>query len=180
MNPLEFQLKQLVKLFKAANVSARKLPLLGEAARAALAVGANPKAQEYARALVDLAQRSPGGGDGNALHEGHTLMGLAALRLGNPALAQSELAASAQGPPTPQLASLGPSMELAAVLANRGERATVLAYLAACAQLWPKGVERLTEWSAAVRDGKIPEDWPGSESKPPKPAEPNQLDAPKP
>lgn len=94
---------------------------------------------------------------GNALHRGHTILGLAALARGDVAGARQHLAASADVPGSPQLDSFGPSMALAQALADRGERAAVIAFLARCARFWKDDFGALQRWTAALVLGQAPD-----------------------
>ena len=59
---------------------------------------------------------------------------------------------------TPALDSFGPNMTLAKELLQEGERDVVLEFFELCSEFWKTGREgRLTEWSNAVKEGKIPD-----------------------
>jgi hypothetical protein len=93
---------------------------------------------------------------GNAIHAGHTVLGLVALRRGDTARAAAELQASANHAGSPQLASFGPSMQLAKELLRHGLMAEVLDYLGQCRSFWRHGELWLHIWSQKVRRGVVP------------------------
>jgi hypothetical protein len=120
--------------------------------------GAAGKAAAYAEELLDAAAKHPSDWNyGNALHDGHTVLGLLALRQGEVAKAREQLLASASTPGSPQLRSFGPTMRLAKELLEKGEKDAVLEYLTLCRNFWATGAINLSAWSEAVRDGRTPD-----------------------
>ena len=115
------------------------------------------EAETLARRSLSLASEFVGNWNhGNALHAGHTVLGLVALRRGDTAKAVAELQASAKHAGSPQLASFGPSMQLAKELLRRGLKAEVLDYMEQCRAFWKQGELWLHIWSQKVRRGVIP------------------------
>ncbi|RYG46042.1 hypothetical protein EON79_11140 [bacterium] len=94
--------------------------------------------------------------DGDAVHCGHRILGQIALQKGDLEAAKSHLLKSAKVDGSPVLGSFGPSMELAKLLLQKGERATVAEYLERCGEFWED--ERQVRWLKQVRDGGTP-DW---------------------
>jgi hypothetical protein len=92
----------------------------------------------------------------NALHSGHTVLGLLALRDGQIPKAISELHASANVSGSPQLGSFGPSMRLAKGLLEKSEIAQVLVYLEACKNFWEMGHSWITVWEKKISRGAVP------------------------
>ena len=135
-----------------------RVGLLAEATRAALAAGNTDRARQYAQQIGVAAAE----GDGELLHLAHTLLGIVALRSGNPDEAVTQLMRSARVPVTGRMAAEGPSMELAWMLAQAGRREAVVQYLRACRDLWPEGTGRLQAWEATIIAGSIPEVWPAN------------------
>jgi hypothetical protein len=92
----------------------------------------------------------------NALHIGHTVLGLLALRHEKIPKALSELHASANVAGSPQLGSFGPSMRLARGLLELGEAEQVLIFLEACSKFWEMGDSWIPIWQKKIRRGAIP------------------------
>ena len=93
---------------------------------------------------------------GNAVHLGHTVLGLLALQDGNNEAAILELHASGNTPGSPQLNSFGPTMHLAKSLLKTGHVAPVLEYLKQCRAFWEMGGTWLDLWERRVREGHVP------------------------
>ena len=93
---------------------------------------------------------------GNAIHLGHTVRGLLALRKGNVDLAVEELRKSGETPGSPQLNTFGPTMQLAKALLQAGHAAAVLSYLNQCRAFWRMGSTWLDLWESKVSAGHIP------------------------
>ncbi len=139
----------------------RRYNLLGPLAMAAVKAGANEKAGLYATELIASAQSDIEGGKkgwnyGNAIHDGHLVLGLVALRKDDVSTARRELLEAGKTPGSPQLNSFGPNMMLANELLERGERETVLEYLDLCWAFWKMGGKQLDSWSEAVRKNDTP------------------------
>jgi TonB family protein len=139
----------------------RRFYALNRLAKAALdsnAAGAAAKAAAYADELLAAAEQHPSDWNyGNALHDGHTVLGRLALRRGDMAAARDQLLASARTPGSPQLRSLGPTMRLAKDLLDKGEKDAVIEYLTLCGNFWTTGAINLSAWSQAIRDGRTPD-----------------------
>jgi hypothetical protein len=93
---------------------------------------------------------------GNAVHLGHTVLGLLALREGDVDLAADELRKSGDTPGSPQLNTFGPTMQLAKELLQAGHIAPVLSYLKQCRGFWRMGSTWLDLWESEVSSGHIP------------------------
>lgn len=93
---------------------------------------------------------------GNALHSAHSVRGLLALRNDDRAGAIDELHASGATPGSPQLNSFGPTMQLAIVLLEVGERDAVLRYLDQCSAFWRMGGTSLAVWRRKIMAGEMP------------------------
>ena len=94
---------------------------------------------------------------GNAIHQGHTVLGLLELDNGNVESAERHLVAAARTPGSPQLKGLGPNMMLAARLLQHGRMDTVLSYLTQCGKLWKLSFGRLWMWKLDIRRGRTPD-----------------------
>ncbi|BCM09205.1 hypothetical protein MAFF241647_35620 (plasmid) [Ralstonia solanacearum] len=93
---------------------------------------------------------------GNALHLGHTVLGLLALSEGDLPRAVAELHASACTESSPQLNSFGSTMQLAKALLREGQVAPVLEYLKQCRIFWGMGGGWLDTWERKIQAGQVP------------------------
>ncbi len=93
---------------------------------------------------------------GNALHLGHTVLGLLALHDGDQSSALRELRASGQAPGSPQLNTFGPTMHLARELLKLGHVEPALAYLEQCRTFWKNGGVWIDLWQRKIREGGVP------------------------
>jgi hypothetical protein len=93
---------------------------------------------------------------GNAIHIGHTVLGLLALNAQDYSSAIGELHESGQTPGSPQLNSFGPTMQLAKALLRAGHVEPVLAYLSQCSVFWESGATWLELWERKIREGHVP------------------------
>ncbi|HVN17324.1 MAG TPA: hypothetical protein VMU05_01080, partial [Dongiaceae bacterium] len=94
---------------------------------------------------------------GNAIFYGNVVLGHVALQRGDLEQAGHYLLAAADTPGSPQLDSFGPNMVLAKELLDNGQSDVVLQYFALCKNFWKRDRGRLDEWSATVREGKVPD-----------------------
>lgn len=93
---------------------------------------------------------------GNALHDGHLVLGRVAFAAHDLASARAELLLAGDTPGSPQLNSFGPNMSLARDLLLAGERNAVLEYFALCRRFWEMGTEHLDAWTADINQGREP------------------------
>jgi hypothetical protein len=116
-----------------------------------------PLALKLAREALSLAPSfSDNWNYGNAIHYGHTVLGLLALQDDKQAQAVAELHESGTTPGSPQLDSFGPTMHLARDLLRRGEHQAVLQYLQQCRRFWRMGTRWLDIWEKKVTRGAMP------------------------
>ena len=124
---------------------------------AAYHLGEFTLAREIAEGALSLAESFKDNWNyGNALHYGHTVLGLLALRSGDTAVASAELIASGEVPGSPQLGSFGPSMRLARELLKVGCKEPVVLYFHLCRAFWKMGDIWLDLWEKKVARGAIP------------------------
>lgn len=124
----------------------------------ALRAGRVELAERLARELLRADVRWPTDWNaGNAIHHAHLILGHAALGRGDVEGAVEHLLAAGGTHGSPQLASFGPSMTLAAELLDAGEREAVLDYLERCSRFWKGSSGRLEAWAAAIRAGDRPD-----------------------
>jgi hypothetical protein len=154
--------KQALEQFEAAlrltdNDSGRA-SLLANAAECALWAGDDGKAKDYARQIVDLATAGQGKWDhGNAIHEGHRMLGHVALNAGDVAAAKGHLLEAGKTPGSPQLNSFGPELTLARDLLAKGERDAVIEYLQGLPRFWQGREQAIEEWVTLIKAGQTPE-----------------------
>jgi hypothetical protein len=131
--------------------------VLADAAKSAAEVGDMAKAERYALELLDLAPCFPTDWNyGNALHDGHMVLGRVALARGDRESAKRELLEAGRTPGSPQLNSFGPNMALALDLLRDGESEVVREYFAECSYFWELGRGRLESWTAQTKWGLTP------------------------
>lgn len=131
---------------------------LTEAAFVAVDVGELEKAETYANELLRVAPKFRADWNfGNAVHKGNLTLGRLALRRGDMVGARLHLHRAAEVPGSPQLNSFGPNMLLAKEMFEKGERASLVAYFAACGKFWGMPGSKLKEWTALVEGGVMPD-----------------------
>ena len=127
------------------------------AALSAFYLGDIETAAHIAQQALALAPQFPDNWNaGNALHYGHTVLGLVAHAKGQRKAAVTALHLAGAGPGSPQLNSYGPSMLLARELLLVGERQAVLDYLNLCANFWKSGAVWLRVWRQKILRGGVP------------------------
>lgn len=147
---------KLEKLAKA-NGDAEAFVHLPGAAAAAFHLGRFAEAKAFAERGLALAPSFQENWNyGNAIHLGHTVLGLLALDDGDERTAIAELAKSGNTPGSPQLNSFGPTMQLAKALLRAGHVEPVLVYLNQCRAFWEMGGTWLSLWERKVREGLVP------------------------
>ncbi|MFO1396521.1 MAG: hypothetical protein U1F48_05600 [Burkholderiales bacterium] len=130
---------------------------LPAAAIGAYDLGRYEEARTLADELLAAVPRYTGNWNvGNAIHDGHMVLGLVALHAGDVAKAISELKSAGDTPGSPQLGSFGPSMQLAKALLEQGQMEPVLAYFGQCRRFWTSGSGWLDAWEATVSDKRVP------------------------
>jgi tetratricopeptide (TPR) repeat protein len=131
---------------------------LEDAAKASFELGKAEEAQGYAQQALDLATRFRDNWNyGNAIHDGHMVLGRVALRKGDVEAAKRELLEAGKTPGSPQLNSFGPNMSLAKDLLERKEADTVVAYFDLCRKFWEMERGRLRRWSVLAKGGEMPD-----------------------
>jgi hypothetical protein len=131
-----------------------KLPQL---AKRAMKAGETDKAEAYAKQLLQMAPDYPNSWNyGNAIFYGNVVLGHVALQRGNLEQAGQYLLTAAGTPGSPGLDTSGPNMVLAKELLEKGQSDVVLQYFVLCKNFWKMDRGKLDEWSATVREGKVP------------------------
>ena len=114
-------------------------------------------ARNLAQRALDMAPGYPRNWNhGNAIHAGHTVLGLLALRDGDVVAAAEELKKSGETPGSPQLGSFGPSMHLAKELLKLGQFEPVREYFRQCRKFWKMGDTWLDLWNKKIDAGEVP------------------------
>jgi tetratricopeptide (TPR) repeat protein len=131
---------------------------IDEAAKAAVEVGKPEEAERYAKEALEMAPRFRKNWNyGNAVHDGHMVLGRVALRHGDVETAKSELILAGQTPGSPQLGSFGPNVSLAKELLEQKQVDAVVEYFDLCGKFWELERGRLKQWSALAKAGELPD-----------------------
>ena len=131
---------------------------LNDAAKAAFEVGKADEAKQHAQAAIDLAPKYRDDWNyGNAVHDGHMVLGRVALKNGDVEIAKRELLLAGATPGSPQLNSFGPNMSLAKDLLEQKQTDTVVEYFALCAKFWELERGDLNRWSVLAKAGEMPD-----------------------
>jgi hypothetical protein len=126
-------------------------------AKAAFDAGEIDKAAADGYELLNMASQYPADwNSGNAIYFGNWILGRIALRQGDVTQAGQYLLGAAGTPGSPQLNTFGPNATLASELLLKGQTEVVLQYFELCAKFWKMDHGQLTEWTAAVKAGSIP------------------------
>ncbi|SRR6266540_3487526 len=132
--------------------------VLAVAAKAAFELGKIDEAGRYARDLLNAApQFAHDWNYGNAIHDGHMVLGRIALRQGDAEAAKEHLIQAGKTRGSPQLNSFGPNMSLAKDLLERHHPDAVIQYLELCSTFWEMEGGKLVEWAALARAGSLPD-----------------------
>jgi TonB family protein len=135
----------------------KKLFLLPLTARAAFDAGEFEKAVANADELLSIAaghEQDPEYGE--AVHQGHIILGRVALQQNDVEKAKAHLLAAGRINGGATLNSFGPNMSLAKELLDKGEREVVLQYLDLCAGFWVNDHGQLAKWKGEIQAGSIP------------------------
>jgi len=140
----------------ATQVDWRRLFALPDAAKAAFELGKSDEARQHALELLSLAGRLPQNSCGNAIHDGHMVLGRLALASGDLQQAEQELREAGKTPGSPTLNSFGPNMSLALDLLQHKRVDAVVEYFALCAAFWKLERGRLHRWTVLAKGGEVP------------------------
>jgi hypothetical protein len=131
---------------------------LPDAAKSGFELGKLDEAHRYAQELLELAPRFHGDWNyGNAIHDGHMVLGRLAIRNNDVETAKHELLLAGATPGSPQLNSFGPNVSLAKDLLERKETDTVVEYFALCAKFWELEKGNLKRWTILAKAGEMPD-----------------------
>ena len=127
-------------------------------AKAAFELGAIDEAEARARESLDLATAFPNDWNyGNAIHDGHSVLGRVALARGDVSAAKQELLEAGRTPGSPQLGSFGPNVSLARDLLSRSEVSTVVEYFRLCLAFWEMEDGKIAHWIRLAESSEMPE-----------------------
>lgn len=147
-----------VAALKAATNQRDRFYALGAAAKEAFANGNFADAKGYADELVVLTPQYKGDWNyGNAIQDANLVLGRLSVREGKINAAKKYLKESEKSPGSPQMNSFGPNVSLAKDLLEKGEKKAVLEYFAACKKFWSMGQDKLADWTALTKAGRIPD-----------------------
>jgi len=131
---------------------------LNDAAKAAFEVGKIDEARQHAQTALDLAPKFRDDWNyGNAIHDGHMVLGRVALKNGDVEAAKRELLLAGETPGSPQLDSFGPNMSLAKDLLEQKQTDAVVQYFALCGKFWDLERGNLKRWSILAKAGEMPD-----------------------
>ncbi len=131
---------------------------LTDAAKASFEIGKVEEARSYANELLNLAPRFPRDWNyGNAIHDGHMVLGRVALSEGAVETAEKELLLAGATPGSPQLDSFGPNMSLAKDMLEQNHRDAVVEYFGLCAKFWKLERGKLRRWTERAKAGRVPD-----------------------
>jgi hypothetical protein len=132
-------------------------PFLPRLAKAAFNAGDYPRAAQYAQEALDAAHHGVFWWTGDAVHQGNIVLGRLAMRSNDLEQAKRRLIAAGKTPGSSTLASIGPNLQLAKDLLDRGESAAVIEYLEECGSFWDGNRGKLAEWIVLVKAGLKPD-----------------------
>jgi hypothetical protein len=152
---------QALKALTGATNDYQRFLYLDRAAKTSLAVGRTQEARQFATDMLVLDDKysrgNPEKANGDAVHDGHLVLGLLALDEGRLEEAKRHLLAAGKSNGSPVLGSFGPNMSLAQELLEKGEQETVLQYLESCRKFWGSGSEKLDAWIKDIHAGRVPD-----------------------
>jgi len=126
-------------------------------AKAAICAENYKKAKDYSIELLQIAsQYQDDWNYGNAIHDGHLVLGRIAIKNGDLEKAKNHLLLAGKTPGSPKLKTFGPNMSLANDLLEAGEKKTVIEYFKDCKKFWKMNDGRLDSWIASIKGGGKP------------------------
>lgn len=153
------ELRQAKKALAAADTPKKRFYFLGEVAKAQFEASNYSEARKLAEELLKLAASFPNNWNyGNAIQDGHIVLGRIAARNLRLDEANRHLREAGMSPGSPQMNSSGPDMTLARDLIERGQTETVVEYFGLCKKFWKLDKGNLDRWSEQVKSGKMPSD----------------------
>ena len=155
---LELRLEKFQQRLADAQSDRERFYPMNAIAKLSFELGDHGAAEQFARKALTVARDYPEDWNyGNAIHDGHMVLGRVALARGDRKEAKSRLLLAGQTPGSPQLGSFGPNVSLARDLFDAGERETVLEYFRLCRLFWKSERRPLEEWIVALERGGRPD-----------------------
>ena len=131
---------------------------LNDIAKLSFELGDHGTAERFARETLAVARDYPDDWNyGNAIHDGHMVLGRVALVRGDRKEAKGRLLLAGKTQGSPQLGSFGPNVSLARDLLDAGELETVLEYVRLCKLFWNSDRRPLDEWIVTLEQGSRPD-----------------------
>lgn len=149
--------KSQIALNKAKTESDR-FDVLGRAAKISFKSKRYDEAGKYAKELLTIAARYKDDPIyGNAIYDGHVVLGKLALNDGRPEKAIHELLEAVRTPGSATLATFGPDMSLARDLLKEGYKKPVIEFLIGCKSFWEYDDGKIDKWIKDINEGKMPD-----------------------
>lgn len=134
----------------------KRFYILADLADSAYDAGDYDRATAAAEAALNLVNKfSDDWNAGNVIHDCNDVLGRIALKNGDRKLAIEYLLKAGGTNGSPQLDSFGPTMSLAKLLLQAGERDVVIEYLNDCQRFWKE--DCLDKWIQEIADGNTPD-----------------------
>ncbi len=144
--------------FEGAATDEERFVFLTTLAKGAFEVGALDEAETRAQALLALATTHRNNWNyGNAIHDGHSVLGRVALAKGDVSAAKEHLLEAGRRPGSPQIGSFGPNVSLARDLLAKREVSTVVEYFRLCQAFWEMENGKIAHWTQLAEAGEIPD-----------------------
>ena len=132
------------------------VPRLREAASTiALALGHIKRARRHAEEMLISNAGDPRRRHGDAVHDGHLMLGRIALRADDLVRARAHLILAGESGATRFVPMFGPDLRLAKDLLALGEREVIVRYLTLAREFWEP--DQIDDWIAQIQAGRIPE-----------------------
>jgi hypothetical protein len=155
------QYTQAMKALNSATNEYVRFLSLDRAAKMSLAVGRTEDARQFATDMLllddEYSRGDPKKAHGDAVYNGHVVLGQIALDADRIEEAKRHLLAAGKSSGSPVLGSFGPNMSLAKGLLEKGEQEVVLQHLELCRKFWSSGGGKPDEWVKDIQAGRIPD-----------------------
>ena len=155
---LELKLEKYQQRLADAQSERERFYPLNDIAKLSFELGDHDAAERFARMALTVARDYTDDWNyGNAIHDGHMVLGRVALARGKREEAKRRLLLAGQTPGSPQLGSFGPNVSLARDMLDAGELETVLEYFRLCKLFWKSERRPLEKWLVTLEQGGRPD-----------------------